>query len=843
MANYDVESKVMLQIAEKIGAMNGGIVGTEHLVCAMIGMVDSKVYALLRACGTDTDRIKVYFHNDNPAKFVNYSARVKAALNSADKLAIRYNIDNITLELVLYVICSDTDSYAVGLLQECNCNLDMLQNELLTHIRHGSMHLNDESDNEDEEDSEADGNDLFSQFMNNLFGNHDAKNLQQNKVNNSYDGNAKQRNSKIPKELDGLGYDMTERAEMGKIDPVIGRSEEIDRIIQILSRRTKNNPVLIGEAGVGKTAIIEGLALAIKSGNVPEMLTDKRLFCLDMTAMIAGTKYRGDYEERLKSAIDAIKKAGNIVLFIDEIHMIVGGKTAEGGSDAADILKPSLARGELQTIGATTINEYRKYIEKDPALERRFQPIMVNPPSVEDTILILKGIREKYEAHHKVTITDEAIKAAAELSDRYISDRNLPDKAIDLIDEASSRKRISLFVTPPVIKSLEDKLKALRQNEKDAVARKEFLKAQTAKEEIDKLEQEFKKEKEQLDVTRASIEMSIGEEDVAAIVSSWTGVPVSKITQSEADRLIMLEDLLHQRVIGQDEAVSAVAKAVRRARAGLKDPKRPIGSFIFLGATGVGKTELCKALAEAMFGDENQILRIDMSEYMEKFDVSKLIGSAPGYVGFEEGGQLTEKVRRKPYSVVLFDEIEKAHPDVFNILLQILEDGRLTDSHGRTVSFKNTIVIMTSNIGAMEISKMPKLGFGGGKVEDEYESMKEKQMDALKKTMRPEMINRIDDIVIFRKLEEKDMQAIAKLMLNQLKSRLGKNDINIQFTDNVVQYIVKMGSDREYGARPLRRCIQKQLEDKLSEELISNKLDKTKIINMDVIDGKLSFTQ
>ena len=610
----------------------------------------------------------------------------------------------------------------------------------------------------------------------------------------------------------------------------------------MLSRRTKNNPVLIGEPGVGKSAVVEGLAQAIVNGDVPEMLKNKKVFSLDMASLLAGTKYRGDFEERLKNAINALKKDGNTILFIDEIHTIVGaGSTGENGMDAANILKPQLARGELQTIGATTLDEYRKYIEKDSALERRFQPITVDPPTVEDTILILKGLREKYEQHHKVTITDEAIKAAAELSDRYISDRFLPDKAIDLIDEAASRKKIGANVAPKEIKETEDKLTRLRVELEDAKNHGEYLKCHDIQQQINSLEEKLAGEKEKWKDSQVEKELSIGEQEIAQIVSSWTGVPVVKITQSESEKLLDLENILRKRVIGQDEAVEAVAKAVRRARVGIKDPNRPIGSFIFLGPTGVGKTELSKALAEAMFGDENLMIRVDMSEYMEKFNVSKLIGSAPGYVGFDEGGQLTEKVRRKPYSVILFDEIEKAHPDVFNIMLQILEDGRLTDSHGRVVSFKNTIIIMTSNIGAEEIKSTKSLGFGDNN--NSYENMRERQMDALKKAMRPEFINRIDDIVIFRALEKEDMKKIASLIVDNLVGRLAKNGYKLSVSDAAKDMVIEKGSDAQYGARPLRRAVQRMIEDELSERILKGEFAIGDEIDVDRDGDKLTFAK
>ena len=635
---------------------------------------------------------------------------------------------------------------------------------------------------------------------------------------------------------------MTEKAKAGKLDPVIGRDEEINRIIEILSRRKKNNPILIGEPGVGKSAVVEGLAQAIVEGRVPEQLKNKKVFSLDMASLLAGTKYRGEFEDRLKKAIDQLNKRGDTILFIDEIHTIVGAGSTEGSLDAANILKPQLARGELQTIGATTLEEYRKYFEKDSALERRFQTVTVDPPSVEDTITILKGLRSKYEAHHGVEITDSALTAAAVMSDRYINDRFLPDKAIDLIDEAASRKRINASSLPAEIKKLEDDIKAADSAIKSYYEMQEFDKEAEVKKSRLQLEKQLKEAKSKWTIDSAPNQKSIDDTDIANIVSSWTKIPVTKLTQSESEKLLGMEDILKKRVIGQDEAVEAISRAVRRARVGIKDPKRPIGSFIFLGPTGVGKTELSKALAEAIFGDENLMIRVDMSEFMDKISVSKLIGSAPGYVGFEEGGQLTEKVRRKPYSVVLFDEIEKAHPEVFNILLQILDDGVLTDSHGRKVDFKNTIIIMTSNIGASEIKAMPKLGFGSASQED-YENMREVQMSALKRTLKPEFINRIDDIIIFRSLQDNDMSKIISVMTDSLQKRLAAKDIHIQVSDGAKQLIVEKGSNKEYGARPLRRALQRMIEDELSERILKGEFSIGDKISIDVSDGKLTFVK
>ncbi|MBQ3274624.1 MAG: ATP-dependent Clp protease ATP-binding subunit [Christensenellaceae bacterium] len=644
-------------------------------------------------------------------------------------------------------------------------------------------------------------------------------------------------------ELDKFSADLTEKAKNGELDPVIGRQKEIERIIQILSRRTKNNPVLIGEPGVGKSAIAEGLAQRIVDGNIPELLKNKRVVSLDLAGMVAGAKYRGEFEERLKGALNELKKNKNVILFIDEVHTIVGAGSAEGSMDAANILKPLLARGEIQVIGATTIDEYRKNIEKDAALERRFQPVMVGEPTKEESLEILKGLRDRYEAHHKVQITDEALKAAVELSSRYIMDRFLPDKAIDLIDEAASKVRISMFTAPPDMRELEDKLSAIAKEKEEAVAHEEY-------EQAGKLKQEEAEIKKKMDELKSSWQTEISEkkgvvteENIADIVSDWTGVPVRKLTEDESERLLHLEEKLHERVIGQDEAVSSVARAIRRARAGLKDPNRPVGSFIFLGPTGVGKTELTKALAEAMFGDENAMIRLDMSEYMEKHAVSKLIGSPPGYVGYEEGGQLTQAVRTKPYSVVLFDEIEKAHPDVFNTLLQVLEDGRLTDSKGRTVDFKNTVIIMTSNVGASQLAAN-KIGFDVDKKDLKgYEDMKESMMNALKETFRPEFLNRIDDIIVFTKLTEDDTKKIAELMLGSVAKRLADRDIDISWNADVIDLMAKEGISDTYGARPLRRMIQQTVEDKLSEEILEGKIAFGDRVEMTVEDGKVVFSK
>ncbi len=628
-----------------------------------------------------------------------------------------------------------------------------------------------------------------------------------------------------------FGKDLTEMAREKKFDPVIGREKEVQRIMQILSRRTKNNPCLIGEPGVGKTAIVEGLAQLIASGDVPEIMRDKRVITLDLSSMVAGTRYRGDFEERIKKAIDEVIKSKNIILFIDELHTIIGAGSAEGALDAANILKPALSRGELQIIGATTLNEYRKHIEKDAALERRFQPIMVDEPSPEDTIRIVFGLRDKYESHHNVTITDEALKAAVYLSHRYISDRFLPDKAIDLIDEAASKKRLLSYTLTPDLKNLEEALAKLQAEKEEAINHQDFERAAKIRDEERRIKGELEEKKNEWDKKKAMLSGTVTEDDIAEIVADWTGIPVTRLNEDEAARLLNLESQLHERVIGQEEAVKAVAKAIRRGRMGLKDPKRPTGSFIFLGPTGVGKTELSRALAELLFGDEQSMIRIDMSEYMEKHSVSRLIGSPPGYVGYDEGGQLTEKVRRKPYSVVLFDEIEKAHPDVFNILLQIMEDGRLTDSHGRVVDFKNTVIIMTSNVGARNITEPKRLGFADPDISEHenYENMKKNVMEELKRTFRPEFLNRVDDIIVFEPLSKEQIVKIAQLLLNDLKKRASLNDIELTFEDGVAEFIADKGFDPVFGARPLKRAIQTHLEDKLSEGMLRGDIDKGRI--------------
>ena len=807
--------KKIIDTAGMLAIKSGGILGTEHVICAMTYNEKTRAAALLAKHGVSKAKAVSLLASDGAIRRgFEISDRVSYALNYARLMSDKMGKSQVNTLMLLIACLNDSNSYACRGLEQLGVSCDDICQEAAEILLEGGDYRNSWERREepsyrgysrggDESDEDRDSSD-----------------------------NA----------LSGLGEDMTEKAKAGKLDPVLGRDEEINRIIEILSRRKKNNPILRGEPGVGKSAVVEGLAQAIVEGRVPEQLKNKKVFSLDMASLLAGTKYRGEFEDRLKKAIDQLNKRGDTILFIDEIHTIVGAGSTEGSLDAANILKPQLARGELQTIGATTLEEYRKYFEKDSALERRFQTVTVDPPSVEDTITILKGLRSKYEAHHGVEITDSALTAAAVMSDRYINDRFLPDKAIDLIDEAASRKRINASSLPAEIKKLEDDIKAADSAIKSYYEMQEFDKEAEVKKSRLQLEKQLKEAKSKWTIDSAPNQKSIDDTDIANIVSSWTKIPVTKLTQSESEKLLGMEDILKKRVIGQDEAVEAISRAVRRARVGIKDPKRPIGSFIFLGPTGVGKTELSKALAEAIFGDENLMIRVDMSEFMDKISVSKLIGSAPGYVGFEEGGQLTEKVRRKPYSVVLFDEIEKAHPEVFNILLQILDDGVLTDSHGRKVDFKNTIIIMTSNIGASEIKAMPKLGFGSASQED-YENMREVQMSALKRTLKPEFINRIDDIIIFRSLQDNDMSKIISVMTDSLQKRLAAKDIHIQVSDGAKQLIVEKGSNKEYGARPLRRALQRMIEDELSERILKGEFSIGDKISIDVSDGKLTFVK
>lgn len=794
--NYSIES------AENFGHT---YVGSEHILLGLLKEGTGVAAVVLSELGINDSELENIIRTEigvgsrTSLSTDDFTPRTKRILQMAVMQAATLGHNYVGTEHLLIAIIEESDSYAVRFLNELGTSAKAILEKLNSTMG----------------DYEAE----------------DVKFSQNGGVGHKSGVNSKSKT----KTLDQFGRDLTALASSGAIDPVIGREEEIQRVIQILSRRTKNNPCLIGEPGVGKTAVAEGLALKIVSRDVPEILKDKRVFSLDLTSMIAGTKYRGDFEDRIKNAIDEIKKSGNIILFIDELHTIVGAGSAEGSADAANILKPCLARGDFQVIGATTIKEYRKYIEKDAALERRFQPVMVGEPSEEETVQILKGLRDRYEAHHKVKITDEAIEEAVSLSSRYIADRFLPDKAIDLIDEAASRVRLRAYTVPDDLKGLEDKIKKLDAEKAAAVNEQDFERAAKLRDEEKSLKKELEDGKKKWQDENEKVTGEVTKEDIAYIVSNWSGIPVVQLTQEESDRLLKMESILHERIVGQDEAVSLVSRAIRRGRVGLKDPKRPTGSFIFLGPTGVGKTELCKALASAMFGDENAMIRLDMSEYMEKHTVSKLIGSPPGYVGYDEGGQLTEKVRRKPYSVLLFDEIEKAHPDVFNVLLQVLEDGVLTDSQGRKVNFKNTIIIMTSNVGARLITeKQNSLGFSAdSSAEKSKERLKDMVLDELKKVFKPEFLNRVDDIVVFDKLTSNDIEAIASRMLKGIKDRLCDLNIKAEFTENAVKAIAKEGYDQVYGARPLRRAIQSKIEDKLSEKILEGDLDPKKSITCD----------
>ncbi len=789
------------------GELGHTYIGSEHLLLGLLQVGSGVAASVLNGRGVTAEKIEEQIRASigagTPTRLSPeyFTPRAKRVIESAMVGCADMGKKYVGTEHLLLGILGEGDNYAVRFLKELGVNLDELKNDAL----------------------EAAG---FSAEDTSL---HDPK---------SPHGRAKGQTPTLEK----FGRDLTEAARSGKLDPVIGRADEITRVIQILCRRTKNNPCLIGEPGVGKTAIAEGLAQRIASGDVPEILADKRLFTLDLTGMVAGTKYRGDFEERIRAVIDEVTKSRDVILFLDEVHTIIGAGSAEGSTDAANILKPSLARGDFQLIGATTIAEYRKNIEKDSALERRFQPVTVAEPSEEDTVLILKGLKDKYEAHHKVRIPDETISAAVKLSARYINDRFLPDKAIDLIDEAASRVRLSNCAEPPELKELAERIDALSAEKDEAINTQEFERAAALRDEEKQLRDQLTERKRAWQEQNDRVSGEVTPEDIATIVSGWTGVPVVQLTEEESERLLRLESVLHERLVGQDEAVTAVAKAIRRGRVGLKDPKRPIGSFIFLGPTGVGKTELARALAEAMFGNENRMIKLDMSEYMEKHTVSRLVGSPPGYVGYDEGGQLTEQVRRHPYSVLLFDEIEKAHPDVFNILLQILEDGILTDSQGRKVDFKNTVIIMTSNIGARRITEK-KVSFGFGASADDHETdLKEQVLTDLKEAFRPEFLNRVDDIIVFGKLERAEIEQIARRMLRNLEKRLENLNITIDFDDDAVAALADKGFDPVYGARPLRRKIQSAVEDALSEKLLDGSVKNGDRVKCTFADGKWNFT-
>ncbi len=817
---------VVARTHEIAANMGTSYIGSEHLVYAMLVTPECTAFSVLNASRVSEEGFRRYLLNsaDRRSSISGYTPRTKHMFERAMELAVEYGGEDALAgsEHLLCAVMESSDCLAMRILRALGVNVTLLATRL-------EMALGGSLGDDDEDDDDV-GSSPFRIFEDHFP--HAKKTAQKT----GGDG--------VSSELAQYGSNLTQKAREGKIDPVIGRKKEIDKIIQVLSRRTKNNPVLIGEPGVGKSAVVEGLAQAIVNNQVPELLKDKIVFSLDLASMVAGAKYRGDFEERLKNAINSIKENGNIILFIDEIHNLVGaGSTSDGNMDAANILKPMLARGELQTIGATTLEEYRKYIEKDSALERRFTPVQVEEPTVEDTVEILRGLRDKYEAHHKVVITDEAIIAAATLSDRYITDRYLPDKAIDLIDEAASRARLDSYNAPAEVKELEERLKRLNAEKTKAARGENYSQAQKLVDEINEVQAKIKSlNSEWREGVHASAPQ-IGSEEIARIVSTWTGVPVVKLTEQESEKLLHLEDNLHKRIIGQDEAVSAVSRAIRRARAGLAESNRPIGSFIFVGPTGVGKTDLAKALAEVMFGDEKLMIRLDMSEFMEKHTVSKLIGAPPGYVGYDDsnGGQLTERVRRKPYSVVLFDEIEKAHPDVFNILLQILDDGRLTDSKGRVVNFKNTIIIMTSNVGASQIKKMSGLGFSNTQSEDGYDDMKDNIMEALRQSFKPEFLNRIDDIIIFRKLTKEEAGRICYKIIEGLRKKLRARSIGLELTPAAMDKLIDEGYSDEYGARPLKRAVQRRIEDRLSDEILAGRVLSGEKVTVDANDEGFVF--
>ncbi|MFT8347478.1 ATP-dependent Clp protease ATP-binding subunit [Clostridium saccharoperbutylacetonicum] len=798
---------VILEAENESEKFKHGYVGTEHM---LLGILKEDGYSakLLNKHGIDSEKIRAMIH-----RYLGYgdikktdgnillTPRTKRLVDESFAAAKKLNHKYVSPEHILLALLNQEEGMAYTILKSLNLNFAIISEELLSF----------------------------------LSGNYEDKVSDKNTMEN--------KKADTPM-LDKYGRDLTALSKEQGLDPVIGRDNETQRLLEILCRRIKNNPCLIGEPGVGKTAVVEGLAQRIVEGNIPEILKSKRVISLDLTSMIAGAKYRGEFEERLKKTMEEIVKDKDIIIFIDEIHTIIGAGGAEGAIDASNILKPALARGEIQCIGATTIDEYRKYIEKDSALERRFQPIVVGEPSKEETLEILKGLRDKYEAHHRVEITDEALKAAVNLSDRYITDRFMPDKAIDLIDEGAAKVRIQSLTAPPDLKDLEERIENIGKEKEDAIRVQDFERAASLRDKDRELKDQLNNMKNNWDTQNSIKTLVVDAEKIASVVSSWTKIPIKKLTESESERLLDLENILHKRVIGQNEAVKSIARAVRRARVGIKDPNRPIGSFIFLGPTGVGKTELSKALGEAMFGDENSIIRVDMSEYMESHSVARLIGSPPGYVGYEEGGQLTEAVRRKPYSIILLDEIEKANPEVFNILLQIMEDGRLTDGKGKVVNFKNTIIIMTSNVGAHQIKKQKSIGFSSNSnnnEETEYEKMKENILGELKQKFRPEFLNRIDDTIVFHKLSDDDLNQIIDLMLASIKERLESRDIYLNFEDDSKKFLLNKGIDLDYGARPLRRLIIKEVEDKLSEEILQGNIRIGDRVSVSQLENKLVF--
>lgn len=806
---YTEQAQEVLAVMEETAhQMKFSYIGTEHLLYGMLSCPWVTAWKILAENGADESFVLKYLEQNSGTKKIKtlvYSDKLNTLLEQAEKEADRLRNEKIGTEHILLAVLKSEDTLAIKLLNSMAVNLKKTFVDTLVAL----------------------GMDM-TQAKRELGALSNPKN---------------KKKSSFPT-LEQYSRDLTEAAQEDRLDPVVGRNAEVERVMQILCRRMKNNPCLVGEPGVGKTAVVEGLAQMIASGTVPEILADKRILSLDLSGMVAGSKYRGEFEERIKRVIAEVRAAGNVILFVDELHTLIGAGGAEGAMDASNILKPALSRGEVQMIGATTRTEYRKYIEKDAALERRFQPVYVEEPTREETIAILQGLRSKYEEHHGVTISDDALEAATDYAIRYINDRFLPDKAIDLIDEAASRKKLGIFAGNKTAKKAEETRHNLEEALEAALAEGDIEAAQALKKDLDKTDKKIEKTKHNMR-EKEQEQMLVTEEDVADVVSVWTKIPVSKITQTESQRLLKLEEILHKRVVGQNEAVETVAKAIRRGRVGLKDPKRPIGSFLFLGPTGVGKTELSKALAEAMFGNENAIIRVDMSEYMEKHSVSKMIGSPPGYVGFEEGGQLSEQVRKNPYSVILFDEIEKAHPDVFNVLLQVLDDGRITDSQGRAVDFKNTIIIMTSNAGAQRIVDPKKLGFSNVEnAESEHKDMKNNVMEEVKRMFKPEFLNRIDDIIVFRALSKEDVKEIAALMLKELKNRLAKQmDITLTYGDTVKNFIFEKGYDKKYGARPLKRAIQNNIEDSLAEEILSGKIQASDKVSMTVVDGKVVFTK
>lgn len=811
MERYTPQAKEALSLAVGMAeSLNHGYVGTEHLLIGLLqegtgvaarvleenGVEESKVVELVSQLISPNTSVQM-------AENAAYTPRARRVIENSYREAVRFKAAQIGTEHILIAILREGDCVASRLLNTMGISVQKLYIDLLAAMGEDAPSIKDEMQR----------------------------------------GNSGKRGSSTPA-LDSYSRNLTQMALDGKLDPVIGREHEIQRVIQILSRRTKNNPCLIGEPGVGKTAVVEGLAQRIAAGDVPDTIADKRVMTLDLSGMVAGSKYRGEFEERIKKVIAEVVEAKDVLLFIDEIHTIIGAGGAEGALDASNILKPSLARGELQLIGATTINEYRKYIEKDSALERRFQSVTVDEPSEEESIAILKGLRSRYEEHHRVEITDDALEAAVKLSSRYINDRFLPDKAIDLIDEAASKVRLSNYTKPSKIKDYEAQIDDLEEEKESAIRDEAYEKAGDIKKKQEKLKEKIRLTLEKWEKEKETRKLVVGENEVADVVAGWTKIPVKKLAQEESERLKNLEGILHERVVGQEEAVTAVSKAIRRGRIGLKDPKRPIGSFLFLGPTGVGKTELSKALAEAMFGTESSLIRVDMSEYMEKHSVSKMIGSPPGYVGYEEGGQLSEKVRRNPYSVILFDEIEKAHPDVFNILLQVLDDGHITDAQGRKIDFKNTIIIMTSNAGAENIIAPKRLGFGvATDAKADHEFMKGRVMEEVKRLFKPEFLNRIDEIIVFHQLTKEHMKGIADIMLRGIEKR-SKEQLGITLTVNEAakDLLIDKGYDDKYGARPLRRTIQSLLEDKMAEEILDGKLKKGVNVEVGCEEGKLTFT-